>query len=68
MTVLVLDSPELIARAAALEAAQASKEVQAEETMEVHTDAPVSPPGQLACTRQESTVQKPREEALAFVI
>lgn len=44
MTVLVLDSPELIARAAAFEAAQASQEVKAEETREVHADAEVSAP------------------------
>ena len=41
MTVLVLDSPELIARAVLLEAAE-PQEVQAEETRVVHADTEVS--------------------------
>jgi hypothetical protein len=56
MTVLVLDSPELIARAAALEAAQASKteEVQAEgsSVTEALTDAPVT--GRPACSAERN--------------
>lgn len=68
MTVLVLDSPELIARAAAIEAAQATKEVQAEETRVVHTDMEVSPPGRPARARRQDTVANPQEEALALVI
>lgn len=68
MTVLVLDSPELIARAAALEAAQATKEVQAEETREVHSDVKVSTPGRTACTRHRETVTDPQEDALALVM
>ena len=68
MTVLVLDSPELIARAAAFEAAQASKEVQAEGTRVVHADAEVSPPSRLACTATKNARSEQQEETLALVI
>ena len=68
MTVLVLDSPELIARAAALEAAQANGEVKAEETRSVHADEQVSAPGRLACTSENHTRSQPQEESLALVM
>lgn len=68
MTVLVLDSPELIARAAEFEAAQASREVKAEETREVHADAEVSAPGRLACTADENLRSEQQEETLALVM
>ena len=68
MTVLVLDSPELIARAAALEAAQATEEVQAEETRAVLADAEVSPPGRPARTPAKERITDSREDALALVM
>lgn len=68
MTVLVLDSPELIARAAALEAAQPGKEVKAEETRAVHADAEVSPPGRLDCTAQRNTGSEQPEDSLALMM
>lgn len=68
MTVLVLDSPELIARAAAFEAAQASQEVKAEETREVHADAEVSAPGRPACTAEKHSHSEQQEESLALVM
>jgi hypothetical protein len=68
MTVLVLDSPELIARAAAMEAAQTRKQVQAEETRIVHPDAGVSDPGEPAFTaRKDSSCDQP-DDTLALVI
>ncbi|MFC4259968.1 hypothetical protein ACFOZ5_13085 [Marinobacter lacisalsi] len=68
MTVLVLDSPELIARAAAMEAAQANGEVKAEETRSVYADAQVSAPGQLACLSENDSLPEPQEESLALVM
>ncbi|GGY58732.1 hypothetical protein [Marinobacter zhanjiangensis] len=68
MTVLVLDSPELIARAAAMEAAQASKQVQAEETGDVHADAEASASGQMACTTGKNSRCEQPQETLALVI
>lgn len=68
MTVLVLDSPELIARAAALEAAQPGTEVKAEETRAVHADAEVSRPGQLACTADTDSGSGRPEDSLALVM
>lgn len=68
MTVLVLDSPELIARAAAIEAAQASKQVQAEKTRLHHTDAEASAPGRPVCTASRNSRCEQPDETLALVI
>lgn len=68
MTVLVLDSPELIARAAAMEAAQTSKKVQAEETTDSHADTEVSAPGRMACTTGNDSRCEQPQETLALVI
>lgn len=67
MTVLVLDSPELIARAAALEAAQTSTQVQAEDAGVTQGEAQASP-GLPLPALQEETSQQRREENLALVV
>lgn len=79
MTVLVLDSPELIARAAAMEAAQASKaeEVQAQDTRVAETRTEAATAGEPAgvsgndglCEPLHDPVYRPQqEESLALVI
>lgn len=67
MTVLVLDSPELIARAAALEATQADREVQAVQAKIVQPeDVPVAKSCP-ALTPDGGTSSRRRSEELALV-
>lgn len=68
MTVLVLDSPELIARAAALEAAQAKTQVQVEDARVVHGESEASAADLPLYNRREETSPERQEEALALVI
>ncbi|MFW5825719.1 MAG: hypothetical protein ACOCVV_12250 [Marinobacter sp.] len=68
MTVLVLDSPELIARAAALEAAQARTQVQAEAAGVADEGAEPSAPAQPFCARQEEETPERQGQALTLAI
>ncbi|SET59531.1 MULTISPECIES: hypothetical protein [Marinobacter] len=68
MTVLVLDSPELIARAAALEAAQARTQVPAEQARVVHGEADIRTADLPYYPRQEESQPERGAEALACVI
>ncbi|MGM0570050.1 hypothetical protein [Marinobacter sp.] len=68
MTVLVLDSPELIARAAALEAAQTGTEVPAKDARVVHGEADIRTPDLPYYPRQEDSQTERGARALALVV
>ncbi|MCK7542642.1 hypothetical protein MLC59_00470 [Marinobacter bryozoorum] len=68
MTVLVLDSPELIARAAALEAAQTRTQVPAESARVVNGEADTRPQGLPFYARQEEKPGGQQPDALALVV
>lgn len=71
MTVLVLDSPELIARAAALEAAQTATQVPAEDARVTLGEAETRTSGLSFYPRQEREEESPsgrQADALALVV
>ncbi len=68
MTVLVLDNPELIARAAALEAAQTEPQVPEENARVKHEEANICSSEQAFYSEEEDSSAPGRASALALVV